>query len=242
MKQLFTLGILLLVCAGTMAQNVQLHYDMGETRKMVTTTVEMFRPDDFGSTFFFIDMDYGSKASGVDGINLAYWEIARSFSPFTNKAIEPRIEYNGGFGRFAYANEDGSSAQGAYSINSAWLCGAQYTWHTDDFSKVLTLQGNYKYIKDKTDKSFQITAVWNLNFFNRKFTAMGFADFWKEGNEFFQPDGAVEKTDFVFLTEPQFWYNAGAHFSIGSEIEISSNFGGNEGFMVNPTVAGKWTF
>ena len=51
------------------AQNVQLHYDMG--RGCTTSTVEMFKADDGGSTFFFVDMDYNPKVSG------AYWEIAR---------------------------------------------------------------------------------------------------------------------------------------------------------------------
>jgi hypothetical protein len=37
------------------AQNLQLFYDAG--RGCATSTVEMFRPDDGGSTFFFIDFD-----------------------------------------------------------------------------------------------------------------------------------------------------------------------------------------
>ena len=45
-----------LVTLGAEAQNVQAHYDFG--RKSATTTVEMFRADGGGSTFFFVDMDY----------------------------------------------------------------------------------------------------------------------------------------------------------------------------------------
>lgn len=44
------------------AQNVQLHYDLG--RKAPTTTVEMFRADGAGSTFFFVDLDYNPRVSG----------------------------------------------------------------------------------------------------------------------------------------------------------------------------------
>jgi len=29
---------------------------------------------------------------------------------------------------------------------------------------------------------------------------------------------------------------------VGSEVELSSNFAGHDGFMVNPTIAGKWKF
>ena len=45
------------------AQNVQLHYDMG--RNCATSTVEMFRADGAGSTFFFVDLDYNPKVSGA---------------------------------------------------------------------------------------------------------------------------------------------------------------------------------
>lgn len=62
------------------AQNIQLHYDLGHSiydelkssRPKFTTTVEMFKPDKWGSTFFFVDMDYGDNE-----IKSAYWEIAR---------------------------------------------------------------------------------------------------------------------------------------------------------------------
>ena len=42
------------------AQNIQLHYDV--RRNCATSTVEMFRADSYGSTFFFIDMDFAPKA------------------------------------------------------------------------------------------------------------------------------------------------------------------------------------
>jgi hypothetical protein len=215
------------------AQNVQLHYDYGKDRKMFTSTVEMFKPDKLGSTFFFIDMDYGSEESGIDGINLAYWEIARSFKVSKKSNFETRVEYNGGFGRGEL--EDGT--QYNYSINSAWLVGLQYTFASKDFSKVLTLQANYKYIKDKNNAAFQLTAVWGLNFFNNKLTFSGFADWWREDNVF-----GENTTNYVFLTEPQIWWNALEHFSFGGEFEMSNNFASNEGFMFNPTVAVKWIF
>lgn len=45
------------------AQNVQLHYDIG--RSCATSTVEMFRADGAGSTFFFVDLDYSPKVYGA---------------------------------------------------------------------------------------------------------------------------------------------------------------------------------
>ena len=72
--------LLLLLTLGATAQNVQLHYDLGHSlykdltnRPSVTTTVEMFKPDKWGSTFMFTDIDY--QREGVAG---AYWEISRS--------------------------------------------------------------------------------------------------------------------------------------------------------------------
>jgi hypothetical protein len=234
---LFSLIAVFALGAFAKAQNVQTHYDLGDDRKMITTTVEMFRPDKMGSTFFFIDMDYGSDASDVDGISLAYWEIARSFKWNESQKFEPRVEYNGGFGRGTATLPTGDKLDYHYSINSAWLIGGQYTWNNADFSKVFTLQANFKTIKDSEDASFQITGVWGLHFFNRKVSFTGFADFWKE-----EMTWGNETTDFVFLTEPQLWYNVCDKFSVGTEIEISSNFGGNKGSMVNPTLAAKWTF
>lgn len=232
MKKL-TLSILIAIaCIPIVAQNLQVHYDFGENRKMVTTTVEMFKADDLGSTFFFIDMDYGSKASGIDdGIDLAYWEIARSMKVIKDVPIELRGEYNGGFLR---------NAAGGFSLSNAWLAGAQYTWNTEDFSKVFTLQANYKYIINNVNASFQITGVWGLQFFDNKLTFSGFFDFWREDVDFNFDDSA--DAEFIFLSEPQLWYNINKTFSVGGEVEVSNNFALNDGWMVNPTLAVKWTF
>lgn len=242
MKRFFTALVIGLFALASFAQNVQLHYDFGENRKMVTTTIEMFRPDQIGSTFFFVDFDYGSDESQVDGINLAYMEIARSFKWSADQKLEPRIEYNGGFGRGNIEIDGAEDGQYHYSINSAYLAGLQYTWNNADFSRVFTLQANYKYIKDVEDASFQITGVWGVHFLNGKLSFTGFADFWKEKHFVMNDSGDGSDVDYVFLTEPQIWYNAWNKISVGTEIEISNNFSTNDGFMVNPTLAAKWTF
>ncbi len=231
-----TVVTLLVLCAvaSLQAQNLQVHYDFGKTRKLVTSTVEMFKPDKWGSTFFFIDMNYDAKNSKT--VSLAYWEIARGIklgkSPFA-----AHIEYNGGLGQFK-AGPD----YGAYQINDAWLGGLDYNINNADFTKGITFQAMYKYIKDKQDASFQLTAVWYMHMLNRKVTFDGFADFWREDNTFVNSDETTATTKYIFLTEPQIWYNFTENVSVGSEIEISTNFGGNKGFMVNPTLAAKWNF
>ncbi len=210
------------------AQNVQVHYDFGEGRKMLTTTVEMFKPDKYGSTFFFIDMDYGADGTGIDnGISLGYWEIARAFKWNETQKFMPRVEYNGGAMKLA--------PEGApwIPIENCWLAGIERTWASADFSKIFTLQANYKRIKDKEDAAFQLTAVWVIQMLEGKLTFTGFADYWKE--EMFWG------TDYRFLAEPQLWYNFCPNFSVGSEIELSNNFVGDE-FAVKPTLAVKWIF
>lgn len=228
MKQILLLFTVLTLTIATSAQNLQLHYDLGEGRKYFTSTVEMFRPDKYGSTFFFIDMDYSSDARNVtNGISLAYWEIARAFKWNENQIIQPRVEYNGGVFKL-----DGDDTP-FIPIENCWLAGVEHTWASADFSKIFTLQANYKYIKDKEDASFQLTAVWTVNMLNNKLSFLGFADFWKE--EMFWG------TDFRFLSEPQLWYNFNPHFSAGTEIELSNNFVDAK-FFVSPTIAVKYTF
>lgn len=225
MKRVLLLFSFIAFAVSVSGQNIQLHYDFGEGRKMLTSTVEMFKPDKYGSTFFFIDMDYGSDASGVDnGISLAYWELARAFKWNETQKYMPRVEYNGGIMVLDNVN---------YPIENCFLTGIERTWASADFSKVLTLQANYKYIQDKENASFQLTAVWAIQMLENKLTFTGFADFWKEEMYW--------GTDYRFLTEPQIWYNPGKHFSMGSELEISSNFVGAE-WAVKPTLAVKYTF
>jgi len=215
------------------AQNVQLHYDYGEGRSYLTSTVEMFKPDQWGTTFFFIDMDY-SVADNVKGVSLAYWEIARTIKLGKNTPFSAHLEYDGGMGKYFSADK-----LNAFTINDAYLAGIDYTWNSKDFSKGFSLKALYKNIRDIDDASFQITGVWHYNAFNNKLTFSGFADFWKEEKDF-NFDGEADG-NYVFLTEPQLWYNATKNISLGGELEISNNFFIDE-LKAMPTVAVKWTF
>lgn len=234
MKKLFIFLLLSTsLCIVGKAQNVQLHYDFGRhiydkdlaERPRLTSTVEMFRADRYGSTYFFVDMDYTSK-----GIASAYWEIARELK-FWNPPFSIHVEYNGG-------------TSNAFSYNNAYLVGATYTWNAPDFNSGFSITPMYKYIqKSEKPNSFQLTGTWYINFGkNNLFTFSGFADFWKEKT--------VAGKDYIFLSEPQFWVNLnkieriGDDFklSLGGEIELSNNFAGRNGFYAIPTLAAKWTF
>ena len=134
MKKIFALfavaaTALPLATTRTEAQNIQIHYDIG--REAVTSTVEMFRPDGGGSTFFFIDFDYTPKACG------AYFEISREICFWQKSRLDwlsAHIEYNGGL------------STSAGSFNNAWLAGATYSGHSEDFSKTWSLTAAYKAI------------------------------------------------------------------------------------------------
>jgi hypothetical protein len=214
------------------AQNVQLHYDFGADRQMPTSTFEMFRPDSVGSTFFFVDFDYGGKVADVNGVSLAYMEISRELK-FWENPFAIHVEYNGGMLR---------TANFATDINNAALFGGSYTWNNSDFTRIFSFQVLYKYIERIHDASFQITGVWEMHFFNRKISFTGFADFWREKTSVFDDDNVMSTERFIFISEPQLWYNFNKNISLGGEVELSNNFGAHKGFMVNPTVAVKYAF
>ena len=160
MKKLFSVlfpAIMLLAASTQMqGQNLQLHYDL--RRNSATTTVEMFRPDKGGSTFFFVDLDYSPKVSG------AYWEIAREFCFWSETKmgwLSAHLEYNGGLNTTAG------------SFNNCFLGGLTYSGHSKDWSKTWSVTASYKAIPGTVDvlgacqmHNFQITGVWNLDFFN----------------------------------------------------------------------------
>lgn len=212
-------------------QNVQLHYDMG--RSYLTSTVEMFKPDAGGSTFFFIDLNYDPRVTG------AYFEISRELCFWQeSKAdwLSVHLEYNGGL----------DTVNGSY--DNSWLGGLTYSGHTDDWSKTWSLSAMYKAIPGtvslmgkKSIHNFQITGVWNMDFFDHWLSFNGFVDFWKEARPW-------QGTDYIFITEPQLWVNLNKlkgldniNLSVGTEVELSANFVA-KGFHAMPTAALKWTF
>jgi len=189
----------------------------------------MFKPDKWGSTFFFVDMDY--NVGEVDGISLSYLEFARDLR-FWEGPIAIHAEFNGGLGQYYFEDE-----AYAFTINNAWLGGVSYAMNNEDFTRGITFQALYKNIAntpDDTPHNFQLTAVWYLHFMDGKLSFTGFADFWKQSSVAFD-------SDFVFLSEPQLWYNATENLSLGGEVELSKNFI-SEDFEVMPTLAVKWNF
>lgn len=241
MKSLFLMIATLLVSGFAKAQtNAQVLYDFGSDRKFVTLTLEMFKQDKWGNTYFFVDHDFnlnqmtedaktGKKYAHNISQGGTYTEISRALNFWQNsklKNLSLHAEYNGGI----YKD---------YPINNAWLFGVEYFMHDKSFKNTLTLQALYKTIR-KTDQNvpMQFTAVWGCKdiFGVKGLNFSGFADFWwenhksmldKHGNvkEFLKDnDGNLIKDNdgnlmakttaehTVFTTEPQLWYNVGQHF------------------------------
>lgn len=239
------LAAALLTCSlATQAQNVQLHYDMGHTlygelsgRPNVTTTIEMFKPDKWGSTFLFTDIDYYQ-----DGAAGAYWEIAREFNLTKNRQWAAHVEYNGGATSIEHTPV-------ASRFQHALLAGGAWNWASKDFNKTFSLQLMYKYYFKGMNRGafngFQTTCVWGDTFAHGLCTFSGFIDMWYDKDV----DGKL-----IVLGEPQFWFNLnklrkmeGVNLSLGTELEVSNNFvfddkGQNHKFYVIPTLAAKWTF
>ena len=228
--------------ATTSAQlNVQLHYDLGHdlygkqlsNRPRVTATVENFSPDAWGSTFFFIDADFG------DGfVKGAYGEISRELR-FWKAPVAAHLEVDGGL--------NGTTG----SFDNAYLIGPAWNWVSKDFTKTFSVQLMYKYLAHRRNHgggnhSVQLTEVWGVQFVKGLCAFSGFCDLWY--------DKGVPG-HFVLLSEPQLWVNLwylprisdNAKWSVGTEVEISKNFvwpadGINDRFYAIPTVAMKWTF
>ena len=236
--------------AGT---NIQLYYDFGsmgtacqnQRSPRVTTTVELFYPDNWGNTFAFIDLDYAIHPNDPNNTPfMAYTEIARCLNFWHQcaaKDLSIQIEYNGGLGI-------GKGADGkiyGYGIQHAALLGLNYCLHTPDYKNIFNLELLYKYIADpdngfRNQAPVQFTFVWGCDDFctapGLRFS--GFLDIWGQRNALGQ--------SFVMISEPQLWYNVGRWFkcpnlNIGTEIEFSYNFAGS-GFMCNPCLGIKWNF
>ncbi len=231
MKKLFTL--LMLTCTMSVsAQNIQLHYDFGRnfysdqesSRQKMTMTIEQFKADQWGSWFYFVDLDFSRHF--VEG---AYTEVSREFNIKKESPFAVHVEYDGGLTR-------------TYAFQQAALLGAAYNGHNADFSKTWSVQLLYKQYFSNEDvhsyASAQLTGVWGLNFLNNKLSFSGFIDLWR-GEQAGTGHGML-----VVLTEPQLWYNVNNHLSVGTEIEISNNFIANfydgKTFFVNPTLGVKW--
>lgn len=234
---------------GSAQTNIQIFYDFASDRQHVTTTLEGFYNDAWGNTFFFVDHDFNSRndEGRVNAPSGTYMEIARCLNFWQESALAPlslHLEYNGGVYR-------------GYTINNAFLAGADFFLHSNDFRNTLNLKLLYKFI-DYGDPALrsrlplQFTAVWGMKdlFGLSGLTFSGFIDFWWEEHTLFSDRyGQILPQDShcVLVSEPQLWYNVGRLFgcdnmNIGAEVELSYDFGTYRGFRCRPCAGVKWVF
>ena len=249
MKKLLTIAVsaaALLFAQGAKAQtNLQVFYDFGKDRQVVTTTLEGFYNDAWGNTFFFVDHDYPTSKNldANKSITGTYWEIARCFNFWQDSSLgfmSLQLEYNGG-------------AYRSYAINHAILGGVDFFAHSSDFKNTFNFKLLYKHIMNGQKQTpLQFTFVWGMQdlFGAKGLRFSGFADFWGEKHTLFTDhNGAITPTEsnFVFISEPQLWYNVGQHFGVdnlnlGGEVELSYDFGSAKGFWCRPCLGMKWIF
>ncbi|MBQ0079934.1 MAG: DUF5020 family protein [Alistipes sp.] len=213
--------------------NLQIQYDFGKDRRLVTATFEMFHPDAWGNTFFFVDVDFNfrNEANRNIGPSGTYLEIARCLNFWQKSAAKDlslQVEYNGGLGAMF----------GGYTINHAFLAGVNYCLHNSDYTKTFNMVVLYKkFIGLKQNVPMQFTIVWGLKdlFGLKGLSFSGYGDIWWEGNTT------------IFQSEPQLWYCIGqffhcSHLNIGGELEISANFANDRGWRCRPCLGAKWVF
>jgi len=237
-KLVFSLAILC-VAGAMQAQNLQLHFDPRNSLygdridapiNYLTATFEMFKPDQWGSTFMFVDLDFNFDKRNP---GLAYAEIARAIN-LGDFPLQAHIEYNGGLG---LVRDTGFG----FPIPSAYLGGFGYPFRLGSF--FMNTYVAYKlHAYQELSHDAQWTFTWNASFANDKLSLAGFFDLWSE-NKNRTGEGDVSGKKLVMLSEPQIWYNITPNLSVGSEIELSYNFvlGANK-FYAIPTLATKWNF
>lgn len=217
------------------SQEIQLHFDPRHglhsdvaPKNYFTATFQMFKPDKWGSTFGFVDIDFNQSRGNI---GLAYLELARDIK-LGKLPVMAHLEFNGGIVR-------GENFSG-FSIPNSYLAGASYNRNFGNVNIGTYLVYKYNAF-DKVSNDIQWTATWGTNLLNNKITLTGFIDIWTENKDRTTGKGGKKV---ILLTEPQFWYNIDKHIALGTEIEISNNFYANYNnkLYVCPTLAAKWTF
>lgn len=273
-------AIMASITVGAVDASVQFFYDFGSLKtacanqrpERFTSTVELFHPDQWGNTYFFVDFDYSvdhfSDRAQNDPRHCAfggYWEIARSLNFWKEskaKDLGIHIEYNGGLG-----NSYNGPVVNGYGINNAVLIGLDYFLHTPNYKNTFTIELMFKYIADDynmwgrlrqgkwtqvkgNDIPLQFTFIWSCKdlFKAKGLTFSGFIDVWGQRIDYGK-DPSIPVSPYqsvIFISEPQLWYSVGQWFKCPNLcIGTEVEFSYNftgKGFMCNPCVGLKWDF
>lgn len=233
MSRKILLTLLLFSSLGALrAQNLQLHFDPRHTfygsdvptasQNYLTATFEMFKPDQWGSTFMFVDFDLNNSKKNI---GLVYAEIAREFK-IGDFPLMPHLEFNGGLGN-------------GFSIPSSYMAGFGYPFQLGNFFMSTYVAYKLNAFQEVSNDA-QWTVTWNATVADGKLSLAGFLDLWSENKDH---TGAESGKKLIMLSEPQIWYNFTPNFALGTEVELSYNFVvGPNHFYAIPTLATKWNF
>ena len=121
MEKILSLAMMALTAFTASAQNIQAHYDFGRNlypdeeagRQKVTVTLEQFKADNWGSWYYFVDIDLSRKETLG-----AYTEISREFDLTKKLPFAIHVEYDGGLGSRSGSYQQAALAGIAYNGNT----------------------------------------------------------------------------------------------------------------------------
>ncbi len=180
------------------AQNLQLHFDSRHSLygdkvapvNYLTATFEMFKPDQWGNTFMFVDFDFNFDKKNP---GLVYAEIAREFK-LGDFPLLPHIEYNGGLGLVRGTGVD-------FSIPASYLAGVGYPFQLGNFFMSTYVAYKLNAFQHVSNDA-QWTVTWNATLVDGKLSLGGFMDVWTEDKAFTEGGDASGKK-VVLLSDPK---------------------------------------
>lgn len=233
-KSILTLYAVLSTLFCTAQVNIQVLYDCVESP---LTTVEMYKGDAWGDTYFFIDHYYNfERTNGHTSIGMdSYFEFERGLNfwqqtPMRNFSLHVELDFKcfGGMG-------------------SGMACiGAKYAFHNATFSRTagIALMYDHYIVSGSADLPLKLTGTWNVNnlFGLRGLTFDGFIDVWGNNTEYLTEQGGIGYDHFSIHSQPQLWMHITPHLNLGGEVVLGYNHRGTHGFLCQPCVGLKWAF
>ncbi len=219
MERMRIIVIMLIMTAPLAAQiqNFQVHYALSEDRQYSWSRFQMFKPDDFGATYTFLDFTYNTE--GHKSASMAYFEFWRYIKLPVTERFMATVQYY-----------DGLDNTG--SFGNVWTVGLDY----------LTVSGPFLFLADLLyraeygmDANIQFQAGLFGLLMDGKIETANVMRIWTADGD----DGK----DVIFLSALELWYNMTKNIAIGGDVEITKNFLFEvDGLAFKPGIAVKWNF
>ena len=238
--------IVLILCSPVLngySQVLQLHYNMRHTinpelnpKNFPSLNFEYYKMQDTDSSkkrihpgAFLLKTQSDFKGE-KNKMGMFYMQVSQSFRCWEPK-LYINLQYGGGLGITEPYREYSFYMQN-YSTGISY----PFKWYTAYMTSVLS----YKYVPyKKSSHDFSYTLYWWQGLFNYKGEFSGYFSVWSEnknhGDEFTKD---LKGKRFSFFAEPQFWYNLGSVFSVGTLINMFYHINTSEDiFEVYPTIS-----